>query len=52
VNTITLIVTLLIPILWLSCESSFTFQIPKQTKDGWQTASIDDVGIKKNILNE
>ena len=52
VNTITLIVTLLIPILWLSCESSFTFQIPKQTKDGWQTASIDDVGIKKNILSE
>ena len=49
---IALFSTLLISVGCISCESSYNYQIPKQTKDGWQTASLDDVGIKKKKLGD
>jgi len=51
-HIITLFLTLLIAVLGISCESSYNFRIPEKTKDGWQTASLDDVGIKKKSLSE
>ena len=49
---IALLLTLSISVGCISCEPSYNYQIPKQTKDGWQTASLDDVGIKKNKLGD
>jgi hypothetical protein len=49
---IALLLTLLITVGCISCEPSYNYQIPEQTKDGWQTASLDDVGIKKTKLGD
>jgi len=47
-----LILVLFCAVLLLSCQSSYTYQIPEQTTDGWQTASLDDVGIDEKTLGE
>ena len=44
--TIALFYTVLLSMGGVSCESSYNYQIPKQAQDGWETASLDDVGIK------
>ena len=49
---IALFSTLLISVGGISCEPSYNYQIPKQTQDGWQTVSLDDVGIKKKKLGD
>ena len=47
---IALFYILLIAAGGVSSESSYRYQIPKQTQDGWQTASLGDVGIKAKKL--
>lgn len=42
-------------VVWLvSCapEHEYTYRIPKQTDDGWETASLDEVGMNKEMLGE
>jgi CubicO group peptidase (beta-lactamase class C family) len=44
---------LLVCTVWLvSCQPANTHPIPEQTNDGWQTASLDDVGLNAKILKE
>jgi len=44
---------LLICAVWLvSCQPANTHPKPEQTNDGWQTASLDDVGLNAKILSE
>ena len=50
--SILLLSTLLISVGFLSCEPSYNYHIPKQIKDGLNTASLDDVGIHKEKLGE
>lgn len=38
--------------LLVSCRPGYTYEIPEQTNDGWQTASLDDVGLNEKILSE
>jgi CubicO group peptidase (beta-lactamase class C family) len=41
--------------VWVvSCapEPGHVYQIPEQTNDGWATASLDDVGMNKELLGE
>jgi CubicO group peptidase (beta-lactamase class C family) len=37
---------------YISCDPSYNYQIPEQTKDGWRTAGLDDVGIDKKKLGD
>jgi hypothetical protein len=30
----------------------YAYQIPEQTGDGWATASLDDVGMDKELLGD
>jgi len=39
-------------VLLSSCQSSYIYQVPEQTNDGWQVASLDDVGIDKKTLGK
>jgi CubicO group peptidase (beta-lactamase class C family) len=44
---------LLVCTVWLvSCQPANTHPIPEQTNDGWQTASLDAVGLNAKILKE
>jgi len=47
-----LILILFCAIPLVSCRPSYTYQMPEQTNDGWQTTSLDDVGMNKKILGE
>ena len=41
--------------VWIaSCAPAhhYAYQIPEQTGDGWATASLDDVGIDKELLGQ
>lgn len=41
--------------VWVaSCapEHEYTYQMPEQTDDGWTAASLDDVGMDKELLGE
>jgi CubicO group peptidase (beta-lactamase class C family) len=39
--------------VWLvSCGPTSTYQVPEQTNDGWQTASLGDVGIDEKPIGE
>jgi CubicO group peptidase (beta-lactamase class C family) len=43
----------LLCVTWLvSCAPMHTCRIPEQTRDGWQTASLDEVGIDENKVRE
>lgn len=45
--------SILFLVVWLvSCGSAYTYQIPEQREDGWQTASLDDVGLNGKKLGE
>lgn len=48
----TLIIILFCATLFLSCRPSYMYQIPEQTNDGWQVASLDDVGITEKTLGK
>ena len=37
--------------LLVSCGPSYTYQLPEQANDGWQTASLDAVGIDEEPLS-
>ena len=40
-------------VVWLvSCSPSYTYQIPEQTDDGWQTASLDAIGLSEKKFSE
>ena len=35
-----------------SGPESYTYQVPEQTGDGWETASLSDVGMDENLLTD
>jgi CubicO group peptidase (beta-lactamase class C family) len=37
---------------FVSCKPTSTYQVPEQTNDGWQTASLDAVGIDEKPIGE
>ena len=43
---------LLCTVLVACCAPAYTFPAPEQTNDGWQTASLDEVGIDAEELVE
>jgi len=45
-----LLSVLLCLVLVLSCSPAHKYRIPEQTNDGWQTASLNEVGIDENAL--
>ena len=47
-----LIIILFCAVLLLFCRSSYIYQIPEQTNDGWQVAGLDDVGIDEKTLSK
>ena len=47
-----LLLVLLCTILLVSCAPAHTFSTPEQTNDGWQTASLDEVGINEEKVGE
>ena len=49
---IKILLTLLISVGCLSCEPAYHYQIPEQIEDGWNTASVEDVGIQKKKLGD
>jgi CubicO group peptidase (beta-lactamase class C family) len=60
-NTFPLILSLLLvsSLLFFSCKTEspsgpepYTYQVPEQTGDGWETASLGDVGMDENLLTE
>ena len=49
---IKILLTLSISVGCLSCEPAYHYQIPEQIEDGWNTASVEDVGIQKKKLGD
>jgi CubicO group peptidase (beta-lactamase class C family) len=47
-----LLLILLCAVWLISCGPTSTYQVPEQTNDGWQTASLDDVGIDEGLIRE
>jgi len=45
------VLTLICAVWLVSCDE-YTYQVPQQTDDGWQTAGIADVGIDPAVLAE
>jgi CubicO group peptidase (beta-lactamase class C family) len=43
---------LLCVICLVSCTSAQTFSVPEKTDDGWQVASLDEVGIDKKKIDQ
>jgi CubicO group peptidase (beta-lactamase class C family) len=44
---------ILLCVVWIvSCAPTRTYRIPEQTDDGWQTASLDEVGIDEKEIGE
>jgi CubicO group peptidase (beta-lactamase class C family) len=43
-----LILLCFIPLV--SCRPAYTYQVPEDSGDGWQTASLDDVGLDEELL--
>jgi CubicO group peptidase (beta-lactamase class C family) len=48
----TLLLILLCVVCLVSCTPAYTPRVPEQTEDGWQTASLDAVGINENKIDE
>jgi len=48
----TLLLALFCVICLVSCGPTYTYHIPAQTNDGWQTGSLDDVGMDQEKLGE
>ena len=47
-----LFVLIISAVLVLSCSPKYTYNVPEQTNDGWQTASLDDVNLDDRELIE
>jgi CubicO group peptidase (beta-lactamase class C family) len=47
-----LLLILLCAVWVVSCAPARTYRIPEQTDDGWQTASLDEVGIDEKEIGE
>jgi len=49
-----LLLALCCAVLVVSCAPGheYTYRIPEQTSDGWVTASLDDVGLNKELLGD
>ena len=43
---------LLCVVLLVSCAPAHTFNVPEQTNDGWQTASLAEVGIDERTIEQ
>jgi len=43
---------LLCVVLLVSCAPAHTFRVPEQTNDGWQTASLAEVGIDERTIEQ
>lgn len=43
---------LLCVVLLVSCAPAHTFSVPEQTNDGWQTASLAEVGIDERTIEQ
>ena len=39
-------------VLLVSCSPAHTFRVPEQTNDGWQTASLAEVGIDERTIEQ
>jgi len=49
---IVLLLTIIVSVLLLSCGPTYIYEIPEQTDDGWQTASLEEVGLDGRKLSE
>jgi hypothetical protein len=47
-----LLLVLLCAVLAASCTPAHIYNIPEQTNDGWQTASLDEVEINEKEIGE
>ena len=48
----TLLLALICAVLLVSCAPAHTFPAPERTNDGWQTASLAEVGIDEGKIGE
>lgn len=48
----TLITTIFLSLLMVSCTAKYVYETPGQTDDGWETASLNEVRLNESKLSE